>query len=86
MKTGGRRSIRSQSSPGAAFALLVLILNFFLLTSFDAYAEQDVRGKAESLIKDATALFEEGSTDKAIGLAGEAVKADPGYSESYDRL
>ncbi len=92
MKSGGRQTIGSQSNPGWALALLVFLNVLFLSPAFGAPAEQEGGGKADSLvkadalIKEATTQLNDGNPDKAIELAGEAVKAAQSYPESYDAL
>ncbi len=65
---------------------LLLLAAFSIGIALDAYAQDAAGDKAASLIKDSRKFYDEGSVDKALDAAKEAVKADPNSADAYDQL
>jgi Tfp pilus assembly protein PilF len=70
------------------FSILISAIFLFalVLSPFEASAEQDAKEKADTLLKEASSLYNEGNMDKALTNVKEAIAIFPEYPEAYDQL
>ena len=80
------RGINSPAFLFISFLASTIILFTLFLNPLEAKAEEDVKQKADALLRESSSLLNDGETDKALNTANEAIKIYPEYPEAYDQL